>query len=160
MNKKFLIIAVVVMGFLGLLIWLFIESTKPLPGVKLLQDGRDHLAERTKIDYKFNPPTSGNHYASWIKKGFYDEPRADGNLVHSLEHGYVIIWYNCERKVTSDVILIPSSSMKNEGEGSVANATNVYAAELTATQSAAVTHQSVQMTSGSEGSASAKHSGE
>ncbi len=50
-----------------------------------------------------NPPTSGPHYASTYQVGFYDEARAatlpqrhEGYLVHNLEHGYVIFWYNCE----------------------------------------------------------------
>lgn len=49
-----------------------------------------------------NPPSSGPHYASTYQVGFYDEARAatlptlhEGYLVHNLEHGYVIFWYNC-----------------------------------------------------------------
>lgn len=101
MTKKLGIIFAAIFIGMALLAWLFMMSTKPLPGASELQDGRDHKPEGTKIDYQFNPPTSGDHYASWITKGFYEDPRADGNLVHSMEHGYIIIWYDCERKVTS-----------------------------------------------------------
>lgn len=52
--------------------------------------------------YNSNPPTSGPHYASSMPAGFYDEtspetdrPYPEGYLVHRLEHGYVIFWYNC-----------------------------------------------------------------
>lgn len=100
MNRKAIFIIGVVLVLGGFLAWLFMESTKPLPGEKLLQEGRNHLPEGTKIEFKFNPPTSGDHYPSWITKGFYGEPRPDGNLVHSQEHGYIIIWYNCEQKVS------------------------------------------------------------
>ena len=100
MTKKLGIILTASLVGLGLLAWLFIASSKPLPGQKALQPGRDHKPEGTKLEYQFHPPTSGDHFASWITKGFYDEPRADGNLVHSQEHGYVIIWYDCEKKVT------------------------------------------------------------
>jgi hypothetical protein len=100
LNKKLLIIGVSILALIILLTWLFIESSKPLPGQKQLQDGRNHVDEGSKVEYKFNPPTSGDHYASWISKGFYDIPRVDGSLVHSLEHGYIVIWYNCEKKVT------------------------------------------------------------
>lgn len=100
MNNKWLIAgAVLLLGIF--LAWLFKESEKPLPGELLLQEGRDHKPEGTKLAYKFNPPTSGDHYASWITKGFYGEPRADGNLVHTMEHGYIIIWYDCEKSVIS-----------------------------------------------------------
>lgn len=95
MNRSVLV-GVGIIIFIGFLGWLFIISTRPLPGTEVLQEGRNHLSEGSKIDYQFNPPTSGDHYPSWIAKGFYEEPRMDGNLIHSLEHGYIIIWYDCE----------------------------------------------------------------
>jgi hypothetical protein len=52
--------------------------------------------------YNSNPPSSGRHYAANLPAGFYDAAEAaavpslpEGYLVHSLEHGYVIFWYNC-----------------------------------------------------------------
>jgi hypothetical protein len=53
--------------------------------------------------YSTNPPTSGPHYANPLPEGFYDEdsaearnlPNPQGFIVHSMEHGYVIFWYNC-----------------------------------------------------------------
>ncbi|HLC04454.1 MAG TPA: DUF3105 domain-containing protein [Anaerolineales bacterium] len=52
--------------------------------------------------YNSDPPTSGRHYAAEYNAGFYEEtsPEAtddhpEGYLVHNLEHGYVIFWYNC-----------------------------------------------------------------
>jgi hypothetical protein len=49
-----------------------------------------------------NPPTGGAHYASEYDAGFYDENDTEvlqdypeGFLIHNLEHGYVIFWYNC-----------------------------------------------------------------
>ncbi|MBI2845923.1 MAG: DUF3105 domain-containing protein [Chloroflexi bacterium] len=46
-------------------------------------------------EYNSNPPTSGWHYSLPAEPGVYAEPVPDGNLIHSLEHGYVIISYNC-----------------------------------------------------------------
>jgi len=49
--------------------------------------------------YNSDPPTSGPHYAEEAEAGFYDEniyTYPAGYLVHNLEHGYVIFWYNCE----------------------------------------------------------------
>lgn len=94
-QKRVTIVAVIIILGVVLLTWLFTINLKPQLGEKALQDGRNHLAEGSKLDYKFNPPTSGDHYASWITKGFYEEPRLDGSLVHSEEHGYIIIWYDC-----------------------------------------------------------------
>lgn len=49
--------------------------------------------------YNSNPPTSGVHYASELDAGFYEINNYQypaGYLVHNLEHGYVIFWYNCD----------------------------------------------------------------
>jgi len=81
-------------GFFG-----YKELSKPLPGEKLPDLGRDHV-ERTewlKFVYNSNPPTSGPHDVTWTKAGVYDAPQEDGYLIHSLEHGYVVISYNCDQ---------------------------------------------------------------
>ena len=53
--------------------------------------------------FNSDPPTSGPHYEENLPAGFYDEEDLpglgeypQGQLVHSLEHGYVIFWYNCD----------------------------------------------------------------
>lgn len=53
--------------------------------------------------FNSDPPTSGRHYDTSLPAGFYDEsdlseyqPYPAGFLVHNLEHGYVIFWYNCD----------------------------------------------------------------
>ncbi len=58
--------------------------------------GRDHVDVGTKVKYNSNPPTSGDHYEEWAKNGVHDKSTDDGHLVHSLEHGYIIISHNCE----------------------------------------------------------------
>ncbi len=53
--------------------------------------------------YSTDPPTSGPHYATALPEGFYEEdsnealglPNPHGFIIHSLEHGYVVFWYNC-----------------------------------------------------------------
>ena len=56
--------------------------------------GTDHVASGTQVDYSTNPPTSGPHYGSPAQPGFYTETPPLGNLVHSLEHGAVVIYYD------------------------------------------------------------------
>jgi hypothetical protein len=49
--------------------------------------------------YSTNPPTSGRHYAEHFTSEFFDVntyAHPEGFLVHNLEHGYVIFWYNCD----------------------------------------------------------------
>lgn len=46
-----------------------------------------------KVNYKTNPPTTGRHYEIPAEDGVYGgAPPPDEALVHSLEHGRVIIW--------------------------------------------------------------------
>jgi len=58
----------------------------------------DHLPEGTSISYPTSPPSSGSHYqtpAPFSRKFYSVEDRpALGNLVHNLEHGYTILWYD------------------------------------------------------------------
>lgn len=81
------------------------EVTKPVPtvlGESVADLGREHVPDGTIVEYNSNPPTSGKHYGDWTRAGVYDKPVSDGHLVHSLEHGYVIISYNCT-KLNSNV---------------------------------------------------------
>jgi hypothetical protein len=52
-------------------------------------EGRTHTTE--KVEYKTNPPTSGNHDPVPSTDGTYGKAPGTQNLVHSLEHGRIII---------------------------------------------------------------------
>jgi hypothetical protein len=95
---KWVIIVIILAVFAWGVMWFIKEASKPIPGKELPNQGRDHVAEREwgKFKYNSNPPTSGPHDLVWTKKGVYDKPQGDGHLIHSLEHGYVIISYNCQ----------------------------------------------------------------
>lgn len=71
------------------------RSVNNIPGELINDLGRDHVPDGTQVNYNSNPPTSGPHFEEWVKAGIYDKPVTDGHLVHSLEHGYVILSYNC-----------------------------------------------------------------
>lgn len=77
--------------------WLYKVATTPVPGTKVPELGREHIiaAEVLKTNYNSNPPTSGPHLSTWVKPGIYDTPQFEGELLHSLEHGYITISYNC-----------------------------------------------------------------
>jgi len=47
------------------------------------------------VGYATNPPSTGNHYPLWAAFGVYDRPVPRGFWVHDLEHGAVVITYNC-----------------------------------------------------------------
>jgi hypothetical protein len=63
-------------------------------------EGRTHVPDGTVIDYQTDPPTSGDHYPEPEPGGFYTTEIAAGFLVHSMEHGGIIIYYS--PAVTSD----------------------------------------------------------
>jgi len=58
-------------------------------------DSQAHVTQCTPITYSTNPPSGGPHYAIWAAYGSYDFPVPAGYLMHSLEHGAVVFWYNC-----------------------------------------------------------------
>ncbi len=91
-----IIIGVAAIFFLAVLAWVYFESSKPQPGQKIEDLGREHVPVGTEVKYNSNPPTSGSHFEDWIRAGTYDKPQEDRNLVHSLEHGFVNMSYNCD----------------------------------------------------------------
>jgi hypothetical protein len=64
---------------------------------KIAELGREHIEDISKIKFTSNPPTSGPHFATWAKPGQFDQVISDGFLLHSLEHGYIVISYNCDK---------------------------------------------------------------
>jgi Protein of unknown function (DUF3105) len=45
-----------------------------------------------KVDYDSNPPTNGRHYEIPAEDGLYYDAPPDEALVHTLEHGRVLVW--------------------------------------------------------------------
>src|SRR3972149_1562715 len=95
MKKKTWVIIILVLA--TLFYWLYKVVSKPLPGEAVAAMGREHLTDIAGIIYNSNPPTSGSHFPVWAKPGVYDRLISDGYFIHSLEHGYVIISYDCEK---------------------------------------------------------------
>lgn len=58
-------------------------------------EGASHFDPGTSLTYCTRPPSSGDHYGSWASFRVYDKPVPYGYLVHSLEHGAVVILYKC-----------------------------------------------------------------
>jgi hypothetical protein len=57
-------------------------------------EGQKHVAA-AEAQYTVNPPAGGDHDPVPSPAGFYDLANAptDAHLVHSLEHGFVVVWY-------------------------------------------------------------------
>jgi hypothetical protein len=55
---------------------------------------RDHTQDpNERIRYRSNPPTEGRHYEIPAEDGAYGSAPSDSELVHTLEHGRIIIWF-------------------------------------------------------------------
>ncbi len=65
--------------------------------VQMFEDiGRTHFpVGQTYDQYNSNPPTSGPHAAAPAAWGVHDEAVAKEQAVHNMEHGGVVVWYNC-----------------------------------------------------------------
>jgi Protein of unknown function (DUF3105) len=53
--------------------------------------GREHV--QTNVKYDSNPPTNGNHFPEPAQDGAYTQAPPITQLVHTLEHGRIIIWF-------------------------------------------------------------------
>ena len=89
-----IIVWLLVLGGVG---WLIRILMAPIPGRAIADQGREHVSQEVidKTVYNSNPPVSGPHLETWVKPGIYLELQRKGELIHSLEHGYVEIHYTC-----------------------------------------------------------------
>jgi hypothetical protein len=55
-----------------------------------------HVTACSDITYATNPPSSGEHYPVWADYGVYDFALPRGYWMHNLEHGSVVVTYNCQ----------------------------------------------------------------
>ncbi len=54
-----------------------------------------HRADCSAMDFPRYPPSSGPHYGTWADFATYSAPVPWGFLLHSLEHGAVVLAYSC-----------------------------------------------------------------
>lgn len=91
-------VAAVSLAVIGFIVW---QGARPAAGESVpIMASSPHIPTDTDPgQYNSDPPTSGLHYAEEADAGFYEENiyiHPAGYLVHNLEHGYVIFWYNCD----------------------------------------------------------------
>jgi hypothetical protein len=98
-----LVALLVLSGMLVVWVTFFMGESGPraIPDDPLLADaesfesaGDQHVSSGSDIDYERTPPLSGPHYGQSAGPDFYEETPPLGNLVHSLEHGHVVVYYD------------------------------------------------------------------
>jgi len=98
-------VGIAVLAVIGLFVWQAVKTPPPAEamGEVIPIASSDHIADGTDPGpYSSDPPAGGVHYADTLPAKFYQESdlaslpaRPEVHLVHNLEHGHVIFWYNC-----------------------------------------------------------------
>ena len=63
-----------------------------------------HLVPGQAAGYRDRMPTAGAHDPKWIEPGVYDRPQISTRLVHSLEHGMIVIYYDTPPEEVSAIL--------------------------------------------------------
>ena len=82
----------------GLAVYSNIRQVIPIDGQESFNSqGNQHISNDTPNTFAYNstPPTSGPHYGSLAPWGIYSDPQPYEYLVHNLEDGGVVIYYQC-----------------------------------------------------------------
>ncbi len=71
------------------------------PGVDIMvaNEGAAHVPVGEQVTYQANPPASGSHWSQGgvapVAPGFYETAVEEEQWLHNLEHGYVVVLYDC-----------------------------------------------------------------
>lgn len=82
-------------------------NSLPAVGQAIDEMPHTHVNPPAQITYTHSPPTSGCHYNlgygdAPIQAGVYNQPVAQEYWVHNVEHGYVVVLYNCPSGCNSE----------------------------------------------------------
>lgn len=83
---------------IGLVVYFSVQRSIPVSGEQRFPtQGNAHLATGQVNSFAYNstPPTSGPHYGSLAQWGIHTTPVPYEFLVHNLEDGGVVIFYQC-----------------------------------------------------------------
>src|SRR5688572_29274495 len=83
------------------------EEAQPIDGEPVIgeafdvsDEGAFHIEFGETATYEHYPPSSGLHYGQILDWGFYEDPVPPEYWVHSLEHGGIVILYQCPSDCT------------------------------------------------------------
>ncbi|MEZ4860609.1 MAG: DUF3105 domain-containing protein [Caldilineaceae bacterium] len=99
-NQNMIIIgaAAVFLLVIGAIIFVNVRNAQPVAGEEALPSlGNMHIdfGSPSPITYNSTPPTSGPHYGNLVGWGVYNEPQRYEHLIHNLEDGGVVVYYQC-----------------------------------------------------------------
>jgi len=92
-----------------------------LSGVESLPNaGSNHLASGQEFRYPSQFPTSGPHDPNLLNPGFYSESQRSERLVHSLEHGMIVMYYDEPGGAAIDTLRNWTSQFRGPWSGVIA----------------------------------------
>ena len=89
-------------------------------------DGQNHQPVGTPLRYRTDPPVAGDHWPVWADPGRYAQAPPNEALVHSLEHGHIVIyidrpnadgvrlltvWSNMYRGMWDGIVVVPRANL-------------------------------------------------
>jgi hypothetical protein len=92
--------------------------------------GNGHLGVGEKKNYGEPYPTSGDHDSASVKPGFYARIMPATGLVHSLEHGNVVIYYDLPSDAVIDKLKALASLYSGSWDGIVVTRTQGLGQQL------------------------------
>jgi hypothetical protein len=81
-------------------------SPKAAGVISVPEEGKTHVARPTRVNYRHQPPSSGNHYSDRnapVPYDVYDEVLPE-EWVHNLEHGAIVMVYRCDGTTECDTM--------------------------------------------------------
>ena len=90
---------------IGLVVYLNIRGQQPVAGEETFSSqGNSHIefGDPSPLAYNSIPPSSGPHYGNLVGWNVYqkDNPQRYEHLIHNLEDGGVVIYYQCDADCT------------------------------------------------------------
>ncbi len=83
---------------IALMVFISIERSRPVTGEdKINTLGNAHIPEDKVVTGTYNstPPTSGPHYGNLVEWDVYTQPVPYQMLLHNMEDGGIIVYYQC-----------------------------------------------------------------
>lgn len=97
-NMMLAAVGVVLLLLIGFVIYQNVRSAQAVAGeTALASQGNTHIdfGSPSPVTYNSIPPTSGPHYGNLVGWGIHADPQRYEHLVHNLEDGGVVIYYQC-----------------------------------------------------------------
>ena len=92
-------VGALILALVALVVFINVRARQPAGDEqKFASQGNLHIpfGSKSPVSYNSSPPSSGPHYENIVGWGTYTEPQRYEHLIHNLEDGGVVIYYQCD----------------------------------------------------------------